>query len=70
MEGCASQREKGVARGFVGGGGSAGAPCAVPALCEKWAILDPVSPMAKVTAEATVFPCAGLLDSYSVQELR
>ena len=33
----------------------------MPALCEKWAILDPFPPMAKVTAATTVFPYAGLL---------
>ena len=38
-----------------------GAPCAVPALCEKEAILDPFSPMATVTAITTVFPDTGLL---------
>ena len=38
-----------------------GAPCAVPALCGKWAILHPLSPMAKVTSVATVFPDTGLL---------
>ena len=41
-----------------------GAPCAVPALCKKWAVLDPFSPMAKVTQ--TIVHS----DSYSVQTLR
>ena len=35
--------------------------CAVPALCDKWAIFDPFPPTAKVTAVATVFPYTGLL---------
>ena len=30
------------------------------ALCDKWAILDPFSPMAKVTAVTTVFPGGAL----------
>ena len=38
-----------------------GAACVVHALCEKWAILDPFSPMAHVAAVTTVFPCTGLL---------
>ena len=33
---------------------------AVPALCEKSAVLDPFSPIAKVTAVTTVLPYAGL----------
>ena len=33
----------------------------MPALCEQWAISDPFSPMAKVTAATTVFPDTGLL---------
>ena len=35
--------------------------CTVPAPCEKYAILHPFSPMAKVTAVHTVFPDTGLL---------
>jgi len=37
-----------------------GAPCAVPALCEKWGVSGP-PPMAGLTAVRTVFPYAGLL---------
>ena len=55
-------------RALVGGGGHQrdaclyrGAPCAVPALCEKEAVLDAFSPMATVTAVTTVFPYAGRL---------
>ena len=38
-----------------------GALCAAPAPCEKQAILDLFSPMAKATAVPTVFPYTGLL---------
>ena len=38
-----------------------GAPRAVPALCQKQAILDPLSRMANLTAVTTVSPYAGLL---------
>ena len=31
------------------------------ALCEKWAILDPFSPIAKVTAATTVYRTAQIL---------
>ena len=38
-----------------------GAPCAVPALCERWAIFDPFCPMAEVTAVTPVFPYTRIL---------
>ena len=37
-----------------------GAQCTVPTLCEKQVILDPFSPLAKVTAATIVFPDLGL----------
>ena len=49
-----------------------GAPCAVPALFEKYAIFVPFSPMAELTAVISVPPphTQACSDSYSVPKLR